>query len=198
MQPSNAAGQNPASHEGLVPHSTTETVPNARRRRLPEATRAAQMRRWGLHPDRLGDERPRQDAPDGDAPAVRRVYTADADQRALLDGGGWGIAHPGGAHDGGTVAHRGVLHPDEYVDTEDLRARVSERLGFTMDEIRSVYRQGPLSAEGRALRARIDARLLEVAKKGGLMVELGRALGLTVRDDGTCQTITRALTRARS
>jgi hypothetical protein len=167
--------------EGLAPHCAHTGAAQTRATRLPEATRAAQMRRWGLHPERTGDTPRRAEDPEGD----------------FLASPGWTIAYPGGEHDGGTVAHRGVLHPAEYVDQDALSARVAEALGFAAAQIRAVYRQGPLSPEGRALRARIDARILEVATKGGLMVELGRALGLTVQPDGHCRAINNALARAR-
>jgi hypothetical protein len=66
-----------------------------------------------------------------------------------------------GGH-GGLVAHRGILHPAEYVDRPALLAEVERRLGVTVAQMRSVYRQGRLSAGQRVLRARIDVALLAV------------------------------------
>lgn len=156
--------------------------------RLPEATREAQMDRWGIAPDRTGD----LDFP------LRRVRTNEnREARSLLQSGGFIVCHPGGGT-GGTVAHRGLTHPDEYVDEVALRAAVCERLGFTAVEIRSVYRQGPMTPASRALRDRIDLRLLEVYEAGGVMIELARALGWAVRANGSCRTLENALGRARA
>lgn len=56
-----------------------------------------------------------------------------------------------------------------------LGEAVAERLGFTLAQVQSVYRQGRLGADGCFLRSRIDARLL---------VELGRALAGASRRTG--------------
>jgi len=94
-------------------------------------------------------------------------------------------------NDAGMVAHRGVLHEDEYVDEPLLKLMIERRLGFTYEQIRSVYRSGPLAADARQLRAKIDARLLALSRSGGVMTLLAEALGL---GDAT---IERALARAR-
>lgn len=170
--------------------------------RLPEATRDAQLGRHGLRPDHVGGRVSLEDAHDlhNDVPMLRpTIRTASSNNaRHGLHAGDWSVAYPGARQDGGLVAHRGVVHPDEYVDTAALKAAVCERLGFTALEIRSVYRQGPMTAESRALRDRIDARLLELSESGGLMVELGRALGWAVKDNGSCRTMENALGRARA
>jgi len=160
------------------------------------------MRRCGVTPERTGDDRARQDDhralsyPDQ---LVRRPRRADdtEEQRGFTREGGWSAVYPGAEFDGGLVAHRGVLHADEYVDMDVLADAVAERLGFTVQEIRSVYRQGPLSDSARALRDRVDARILAVSDSGGLLVELGRALGWAVKPDGHCRTVENALARAR-
>jgi hypothetical protein len=90
------------------------------------------------------------------------------------------------------VAHRGVLHPDEYVDTRSFQAVVERELGFTYEQVRSVYVQGRKSAGQRGLRARIDARLLEVASAGGNLAALARILEMDVKTFG------RAVARARN
>jgi hypothetical protein len=97
--------------------------------------------------------------------------------------------------------HRGVLHPDEYVDHAALQEAVERELGFTYEQVRSVYRQGPLSATQRELRGLIDARLLVLSRAGGQMLELGRAFGWGIDDGGkgdNCRTMERALERARA
>jgi hypothetical protein len=91
----------------------------------------------------------------------------------------------------GLTAHRGVLHPDEYVDIARLLPAVEARLGFTRDELRWVYRQGRKSAAQRMLRTRIEARLLRLAESGGNMEMLARVVGIERK------TIGRALARAR-
>jgi len=118
-------------------------------------------------------------------------------QEDFLAQGGWLAIHVKKPEAGGMTTHEGVLHPDEYVDLARLQALVEPLLGFTYDEVHSVFKQGPKSAEQRVLRSRIDARILEVYEAGGNMVELGRALGLEVRTDAHCRSIDNALARAR-
>jgi hypothetical protein len=118
-----------------------------------------------------------------------------------LHGGGWRVvsARSGGGGDrGGITAHRGVLHPDEWVDRARLAEMVEAELGFTLDELRWVYRRGRKSAAQRELRARVDARLLRVADSGGNMSLLAAALGLRVHANRSCPVMTRALRRARA
>lgn len=172
--------------------------------RLADATREAQLEAHNIRPDHVGSrsvlENRREDLAggNGNSPTrpVHRPAGADT-TRHCLNEGDWTVAYPGGRQDGGMVAHRGVVHPDEYVDAAALKAAVCERLGFTATEIRAVYRQGPLSPEARTLRDRIDLRLLELSESGGLMVELGRALGWAVKDNGSCRIMENALGRAR-
>jgi hypothetical protein len=129
----------------------------------------------------------------------------EAQAHEFVKSGGWSIVDP--LHDGrasGAVAHRGAIHPDEYVDDDVVRAAVESRLGFTTDEVRSVFRQGRLTPEQGELRARIDARLLALSRAGANMVEVGRALGLRVRTErpsgggDDCPVIDSALARARA
>lgn len=112
--------------------------------------------------------------------------------------GGWRAVSVSSGDRCGMSAHRGVLHPDEYVDTEALRAAVEPRLGFTYDEVKSVYRRGRLSAERLQLRERIDARLLMISRGGGNMTVLGRALGFKATGRNMPTAMEHALARARS
>lgn len=124
--------------------------------------------------------------------------TSDHQAAEFLRGGGWRIVtHSGGEwnRSGGT-AHRGVLHPDEHVDTEALQAMVEHELGFSYGQVRSVYRQGRLTAQQRELRGAIDARLLALSRSGANLMALGRLLGFEVDEARGCQTIRRALRRA--
>jgi len=126
----------------------------------------------------------------------RRV--SDPVEADFLNAGGWRVVSiKGGDEEGGVTSHRGVLHPDEYVDADVLRGLVERELGFSYEQIRSVYRQGPLSATQRELRACIDARLLALSRAGAHMAELGRALGFPIKDDGHCRVMENALARAR-
>jgi hypothetical protein len=91
----------------------------------------------------------------------------------------------------GMVAHRGVLHRDEYVDEMRLLVAVERQLGFMLIDVWEAYCQGRKSAAQRAQRDRIDARLLEIADAGGNMELLARILEVDRK------TIGRALARAR-
>lgn len=118
---------------------------------------------------------------------VAHTRRADGDSRP---GGEW-------SRSGGTT-HRGVLHPDEYVDHEALRPMVERELGFSYEQVRSVYRQGPLTADQRELRGQIDARLLALSHAGANVALLGQALGFPVKENGNCRAMENALTRARA
>jgi hypothetical protein len=94
---------------------------------------------------------------------------------------GWRVVSPqarGGDDRCGMTAHRGVLHPDEYVNMAELVPAVEQRLGFTLDELRDVYRQGRLSPRRLELRARVDARFLELRDAGGNLELLARVTGV--------------------
>jgi len=93
--------------------------------------------------------------------------------------------------DGGMTAHRGILHPDAYVDADALRTAVEESLGHTYEEVSSAYMTGRPTVEQRQLRERIDSRLLALSRSGGNMALLARTMEISEK------TIDRALTRAR-
>lgn len=117
---------------------------------------------------------------------------------------GWQVVGPrhGGWLDGGfgdrcgLVSHRGILHPDEYVDKPRLVSTLERELGFTIADVRAVYCQGRPSRAKLELRARVDARMLELAEAGGNMALLARLLGYYVHN-GSCSTLARAMARAR-
>jgi hypothetical protein len=119
----------------------------------------------------------------------RRARTPAVARDFLRSTTGW---HAVGRGHGGTVAHRGVLHPDEYVDDLRVLIEAERHLGFTIADLWEVYRQGRKSAAQRALRARIDARLLEVANAGGNLTLLGQVMEVNP------ETFQRALARART
>ena len=97
----------------------------------------------------------------------------------------------------GLVAHRGVLHPSEWIDRDAVLALVERHLGFTTAQVRSVYRQGRLSDEQHRLRHRIDARLLSLAEAGGNMALLASVLGFHGGTNRSSKVIANALHRAR-
>jgi hypothetical protein len=107
---------------------------------------------------------------------------------------GWRVVGPRHGSYGdrcGLTAHRGVLHPDEYVDELRLLIECERLLGFTLADLWEVYSQGPKSKALRELRDRIDQRLLEVADVGGNLSLLGQVMEVHPH------TFQRALARAR-
>lgn len=108
--------------------------------------------------------------------------------------GGFSVVIPsrGGSESAGMTAHRGVLHPDEYVDKDVLRAEAEELLGFTYADVSAAYaRGGRLTAETRQLREQIDVRLLALSRSGAAMETMAGVLGIARA------TLYKALARAR-
>lgn len=106
--------------------------------------------------------------------------------------------HTGRTHgyqDAGMKTHRGPLHGMEFVHHDELINMVEGHLGFTFDEVRSVYARegGPLPGDLRELRSQIDDRLLRLREDGHLdMTEFSRVFGLSEK------TIRRAVQRAKA
>jgi hypothetical protein len=169
---------------------------------LPPAGREEQLERWGISPSARWTEANRWGHGPDDALAAGEGADGDErelEERGFLLEGGWHAVEPpkGSVRGGGTTSHRGVLHPGEYVNEDALRVLVERELGFTYEQVRSVYRQGPLSPDQRELRARIDARLLALSNAGGNVALLGAALGFPVKANGNCRAMENALARAR-
>lgn len=151
---------------------------------LPEATREDQFSRWSL---------PREYVGGGSEPVVPVAA------QEMLDAGGCRVVRvrDSEADRCGLVGRK----PVEDVDEEVFGALLEDRLGFGVDEVRSVYRRGfrsddPVQLE---LRSAVDARLLELSEAGVHLGALGSALGYKVRPDGgPPDTLTRALARARA
>lgn len=173
---------------------------------LKPAGREEQIERWGLPTDHVGQRFGRRErflldaTPDDDEEDERELQA----HQFLVDGGWTAIeATRGsqgwtpGARDAGMTSHRGVLHPDEHVNTDALRGAVEAEFGFTYENVHAVYRRGRLSASTLELRARIDARLLELASAGANVAQLGRVLGFSVNASGSCEALNNALARAR-
>jgi hypothetical protein len=176
---------------------------------LPPAGREEQLERHGLHRGHRWSEAERRprfsdelDASDADADAEDE---RELEALGFLVDGGWTAIDSTrgskgwtpGARDAGMTSHRGVLHPDEHVDPDALRAAVERELGFTIDDVQAVYRQGKKSATQVELRERIDARVLALANAGANLTLLGRALGFPVKDNGNVRALENALARAR-
>lgn len=176
---------------------------------LPDAGREEQLEHWDLNSSHRWDGVKRWGhGPENDGPLRGGRHRSDYSQgtteissveRDFLAQDCWGVAWVGSEHfNGGLVAHRGVLQDGEYVDEKLLLRRTEVRFGYTADQVRSVFRQGPLSADQRELRNRIDARLLLLRNAGANMAMLGRVLGLEIKPNGSCHAIDGALKRARA
>lgn len=126
------------------------------------------------------------------------LSSVDHQTEEFLRDGGFTMRHTKNAQDSGMVAHRGVLHPDEYVSPFELQKAVEAELGFAYAQIRAVYRQGPLSTEQRQLREQIDARLLALRRSGGNLTELAKAIGFEVNASGHVRAFDNAMSRARA
>lgn len=99
----------------------------------------------------------------------------------------------------GAIAHRGILHRDEFVDMSLLEQMVQGRLGIPLDLVLEAYTHRPGGPTGkvRILRNRLDQIFLQLHEEGGNMALLGALVGFKLREDGTCQTMTRAIQRAK-
>lgn len=161
------------------------------------------------------DEATREDMGHKPSKIDTAIARQDLDARGLMrdgsDGGGsdgnmpevllnpfMHVVSAGGADGGGLVAHRGVLQDNEFVNPAVLQAAVEEELGYTYEQIRSVYRQGPMSPEKRKLRGVIDARMLALRRSGANMAELGRAIGFPIKASGNCAVLDNAIARAKA
>lgn len=155
---------------------------------LPEATREHMLDGAGLD----GSARWSELDTDGVDPATAQD----------LGGDGWHTVEIGAEFDGGVTSHRGVLAPEDVVDSGVFGAMVEDALGFTYAEVSAAYREGRPSNTALQLRAQIDARLLELSVAGGNMLELAKALGWTIKPASgnggeSCPKMERALARAR-
>jgi hypothetical protein len=118
----------------------------------------------------------------------------------LAQAGGYGVVHADKGKDfnAGMVAHRGDVAKTDYLDPAKLKVLVEEGMGFTLDEIQLAYSgRGRPTPERLELRARIDARLLNLQRKGGNMLALARVLGWPV-NGRNCRAMEAALNRARA
>lgn len=102
-----------------------------------------------------------------------------------------------GAIYGGMVAHRSILYPHEYVDVPLLMEKLQEILGESIEDVWDAYSSGVPGGVRRAIRNRLDAKFLEIHEAGGHMGLLGGALGFSVRGDGHCRVLERAIKRAK-
>lgn len=105
--------------------------------------------------------------------------------------------HPSELNCYGMTAHRGVLHPDEYVDEFKLNTDIKEQLGFWPETIKWVFKAGRPGPGAAKVKAQIEDKFLQLSESGGNMTLLAAALEFPIREDGTCFTMSRALQRAR-
>jgi len=132
----------------------------------------------------------------------------EAEAHGFLVDGGWHIVEPtkGNERGGGTFSHRGILQGDEHVDIDALHLTVERELGFTTEQVQSVYRSSIgrwMTDEQRELRGQIDARLLALSRAGGNMMALARIFGWHIRPASanggeSCHALENALARAES
>jgi hypothetical protein len=138
---------------------------------------------------------------DSDAPTgpIHRLElsAAGAQAQEFLRDGGWAVVTAkdgarGGVHSHAVNQHT-VLHPDEYVDHALVAALLEDELGFTAEQVHSVYSTGGRLPSARlALRDAIDARLLALLNDGSNLALLGRLLRLEHK------AVERAVARARA
>lgn len=90
------------------------------------------------------------------------------------------------------------LHPDMFVDESVLRQKVEEVLGFTYEEITSVYVDSPgsIPVVQRQLRDKIDARLLALSRSGANMTAVARILGWSISTNLAGKKNSRKMSRA--
>ena len=84
----------------------------------------------------------------------------------------------------GMTAHRGVLHPDEWLDEAEVVRQVEARMGYTLDEAREVYGRrggGPLPKLLKERRGRLDGVMGKMARDGQVAL-LARVLGVPERN----------------
>lgn len=221
----NWPGEPGEAYNGSRPGSNEARTSLSRARARESAAEALKSRALAPNSVRATEFRELAEEPTGEPnhgraassnPALEGRYVAlsveDAQERDLLQVGGWGLVETSrgsggvntyGASDAGMTSHRGVLHPDEYVDHKRLVGLVEDELGFSFDNVHAVYRQGRLSDDQRELRERIDARLLALSRAGAQVHLLGRLLGLGIRPSGSdggdwCPAVLNALRRARA
>jgi hypothetical protein len=131
-----------------------------------------------------------------------------AQAQEFMRHGGFGIVEvsrgnggTGGTYGSGDAGMTNSLSSDNvkpYVDMERVKELVEEELGFTLAQVESAYLvPGRPTAERSELRARIDARLLELSAKGGNLSALARVFGWPIYENGQCRIVERALSRAR-
>lgn len=91
---------------------------------------------------------------------------------------GYGVVYPG---HGGTRGNPNgaIVHPDVHVDGDHLRTLVEEAFGFRLAQVTAVYSSKRLDGEARALRAKMDARILALYEAGANMGALARLLGMS-------------------
>jgi hypothetical protein len=134
----------------------------------------------------------------------RSVSGLEDEENDFLSAGGWHVVDIKNNEDerGGLTTFRGVLHPDDYVDTDTLQALVERNLNFTYAEISAAYDiTGRPTVDQTEKRRQIDAALLGLSRSGGNMLELAKAFGWVIEPatgerGEKCKKMERAVARA--
>lgn len=116
---------------------------------------------------------------DGDKVVRIHLGNNSAHQYAASDGASIDYRHSGSARSG--KSHRGVLHPSEYVDTEEMQRQLEAEFGYTLTEVREAFAPGPLPARLRERRDHLDQVMRQIKESGGNMTQLARYLGISPR-----------------
>lgn len=105
--------------------------------------------------------------------------------------------HPDDLYYFGMVAHRGILHPDEFVDLAALQSGMEQILGKSLSEIEAAYAPGRPDPGRSASMHFWDEEFLRIQDAGGNMLLLAKVLGWKVQPHGECRKMSKALRRAR-
>lgn len=97
----------------------------------------------------------------------------------------------------GMKAHRGILQPEEHVDSEELAEKVGILLGMPIETIRGAFAPGTPDRLRLSIKNSLEDKILELSEAGGNMSILAHVLGFSVREDGYCRTMSNLLARSR-
>ena len=100
--------------------------------------------------------------------------------------------------EGGTVAHRGVLDEEEWIDPEVMADEIELRLLHSVEDVQYLFSRPKLSAEDRKAKEYVEDCLLAVRDAGGTLTQLAVAFGWKIKANRTCKQMDQALARARS
>lgn len=97
----------------------------------------------------------------------------------------------------GMRAHRGILQPEEYVDSDELAEKVGMLLGMPIETVRGAFAPGTPDRLRQSIKSSLEDKMLQLSEAGGNMSILAQVLEFNVREDGYCRTMSNLLARAR-